>query len=239
MNRARFAVQAIGVFALIVLVSWPEQRQVRAATLWRPNGTLTPRRATIDEDRRVRAGQDAGRRAIVGRGPGYHQMSAVTDDALASKLYGDPLNPPRGFVTPTAIADLGGRTNALVGRARTTLNTPIPYARLLLRNMSTGLVDAQATADEEGRFTFLDVDPSAYIVELVDTNGAVLAASGLVPISFGELRETTVRVASARAIGGTFGGSLAPTANEPVAAADNSGVEKVTQPPVCVSPPCR
>ena len=238
MNRARFGVQVIAVFALIVLVSWPEQRQLRAVTVWRTNGTLVPRRGSIDQDQRVLAGQSDQRRARLGWGR-YERTSMVTSDPLWRKLYDNPLEPRNEFVTPGPVTALGGKINAIIGRARTALNTPIPYARLLLRNIRSGVVEAQATANEQGQFTFLDVDPSGYIVELVGPDGSIIAASEMVSISAGDVRETMVLVAAARSIGATFGGSLASTANDPVTAATSAGVTKVTQPARCASPPCQ
>lgn len=238
MNRVRFGVQLVVVSALVVLVSWPEQRQLRAVTIWRANGTLVPRRRSIDEDQRVRAGQADERRAALGRGR-WERASMVTNDPLSRKLYANPLEPGTEFTTPDLVASLGGKINALIGRARTALNTPIPYARLILRNITTGVVEAQATANEEGRFTFLDVNPSGYIVELIGPDGSIIAASELVSIAAGDVRETMVLVSAARAIGATFGESLASTVNEPVSAAASTGVTKVTQPASCASPPCQ
>ena len=42
----------------------------------------------------------------------------------------------------------GGKLNALIGFAKTALNAPIPYARLVLRNIRTGQIVARITADE-------------------------------------------------------------------------------------------
>ena len=117
---------------------------------------------------------------------------------------------------PLEVLQAGGSINAIMGRARTSLNTPIPYARLVLRNIRTGAIEARATANEEGRYTFLDVQSSAYVVELIGPDGSVIAASEMVALAIGDVRETTVRVAAnARAAAAAFGGRLAGTLTAP------------------------
>jgi hypothetical protein len=106
-----------------------------------------------------------------------------------------------------------------------------------LRNIATGAVEARGVADEHGRFAFLDVVPSGYVVELLDENGAVIATSEVIPIRINELRETTVR-ASGRHVFASVGGGLAPTAQTIVAAAASQGVNRVAPPERCASPPC-
>jgi len=122
------------------------------------------------------------------------------------------------FATPIPVAALGGRLNALVGLARTSLNMPIPYARVLLRNIRTGRVESRATANDEGRFSFLDVDASAYIVELLGSDGSVVATSEMVALARGDVRQTMVRMAApasnvAAAFGNSLTGTLSQTAN--------------------------
>lgn len=234
MTPVRFGVQALVVLALVVLVSWPEHRRLRAVTIWRTNGPLAGDRAGAAGDPRF-GGTGRGRGSYqIGYGSAYAGAGSGRD-ALTRKLYDNDLEGRRLYTTPYGVLALGGTINALHGFARTALNTPIPFARLVLRNISTGLIEARATADEEGRFLFLDVFPSGYIVELLGTDGSVVATSELVPLALGDLRQTTIRVAAVRGLTATFGNTLEPTAYEPITAAADSGVGPTT-PQAPISP---
>ena len=65
------------------------------------------------------------------------------------------------FYLSPAVAALGGKLNALLGFARTSLNAPIPYARVLLRNILTGQVMGRGVANDQGMFSFVDLDVRA------------------------------------------------------------------------------
>src|SRR5437867_10223666 len=54
-------------------------------------------------------------------------------------------------------------------------NTPLPNAKVRLRNLQTGRVDAAAAANEIGRFTFDSLEGGSFVIELVDDNGKVIA----------------------------------------------------------------
>lgn len=233
MSPVRFGVQAAVVLTLLVLVTWPETRQLRgASSVWRTGGPLAGLRFGGDAARSTRRGERA--RPEVGYGSaGLENASIVGSNPLQRKL--DDNGIERRRRTPAAVAALGGRINAIIGRARTSLNAAVPFARILLRNVVTGLVEARATADEKGEFTFLDVVPSGYVVELLGADGSVLATSELLNVDVGELRETTVRLSAARSMLAAFG-ILGPTAGEPVRVAINEGVNAVTQPANTVSP---
>ena len=57
--------------------------------------------------------------------------------------------------------------------------------------------EKQATADELGQFSFVDLVESEYVVELLGPDGSVVAASEVVKASKGRLLRTIVRVAAA------------------------------------------
>ena len=228
MTRVRFGLQAVIVLGLFVLLSWPEQQQLRAVSPWRAEGPI----ASV----RLPAGVDGGfgsgaLRPETGYG-GARAGGASGTSNLERRLYENPFEDGRGFVPPASVLALGGRINAIVGRAWTPLNSPIPFARLLLRNTLNGQVEARAIADGQGAFTFLDVVPSGYIVELLGADGAVIATSEFVPVALGDFKETLVRAAGGLA---AFG-DVAGTADEPVGLAASSGVTRVTEPETSISP---
>ena len=227
MRRTHLGVQAAIVLTMVAFVSWPQFRAVRAQSVWRYAPAAVLQARTIDAARFAGDGTTA-RRAVMGI-----DQTAFTSDATAR----NPLAQGQGdqsFYTPTAVAAVGGKLNALVGFARTSLNAPIPYARVVLRNIRTGQVLASTLANDEGRFSFLDLDASAYIVELLGSDGSVIAASPMVSLARGDLRQTEVRAAAAattivKSFGTVSSGTaLNPTAPQATTTATNNNVTRTT-----------
>jgi hypothetical protein len=216
-RRTHLGVQAAIVLAMVALVSWPEFRPMRAQSVWRyvPDSVLLAR--TQD------AARFAGDRSLFNR----------TD---FPRVAGQPADP--GYVAKD-LAQVGDRLNGLTGRALTSLNAPIPYARLVLRNIRTGQVLARTTANADGEFSFGDLDRNFYIVEVIGANDAVLGTSMIVgAMTRGELRSIEVRVASAAAAVRTaVGNILTATAPEAAAvAAANDVTRTTTTQAIAVSP---
>lgn len=233
MTPARFGLQAAIVLALIAWVSWPEHRQLRASAFWQSRGPLAARKGQDNAD--VRSGR---RRYLIGYGSASEAtLGADGASALHRKLYGNDVEGRRRRRTPAEVLARGGKLNGIFGYALTALNGPVPFARVLLRNLATGVVEARGAANEHGEFTFLDVMPGkGYIVELLDENGNVVATSELIAIELTDLRETTVRMSGRQ--GAMFGDAIGPSAQQAVAAAANDGVNRVAAPDRCASPPC-
>lgn len=229
MDRVRFSVQTTIVVACIFLVSYPQFRPVRAASVWRVPQDAQNQTTTTDSPITY---TDTARSAVTGRGRLTDSTMSIEDQRAAnraSRTAEDGL--PRNFVTPPDVAAEGARVNVLIGRARTSLNTPIPYAKVLLRNIRTGQIEARATANEEGRFQFQDLNSSAYIVELLGPDGSVVAASEMVPLSSGDRREATVRVAvSSAAVAASFNSSLNTTLPQATTNAVNNDITRTTGP---------
>lgn len=100
---------------------------------------------------------------------------------------------PSGRPLATA-ATAARRSTSILGAAWNADNSPIPNARLRLRNVQTGRVEATTTADEEGRFTFAAVEGGSYVVELLSETGKVLALGHPFTIAPGETVATFVRL---------------------------------------------
>ena len=217
MKRTHTSVQAFIVLTMIAFVSWPQYRPVvRAQSIWRYSPAVS-QRAQADDFARADVG--FGRASYISRQP------AGRPETIPGVA--DEINPQ--YVTPISVAALGGRLNALVGFARTSLNMPIPYARLALRSIRTGRVEARATANDEGRFSFLDIDPSSYIVELLGPDGSVIATSEMVALARGDVRQTTVRMAaSASKVASVFGNTLTGTISQTTNIAASSDVTRTT-----------
>jgi hypothetical protein len=93
----------------------------------------------------------------------------------------------------------------ILGVALDSLDSPLPNAKLRLRNAQTGHVEALALSDRAGEFGFESLDPGSYVVELLDDRGAVLAASELVTVDVGETVVTLVKQVNRRTGVGIFG----------------------------------
>src|SRR5688572_3451023 len=101
MNRARFRLQAVVVLALIVLVSWPQMRPVRATSIWRA-APATEAPQTVAEDPRFQYGDE--KRARIGYGS---MASRETSDGGAGLRRGPRPgegDPAPSYITPPAEA---------------------------------------------------------------------------------------------------------------------------------------
>lgn len=93
---------------------------------------------------------------------------------------------------PGTPARSGG--SSVLGNAWTADNTPIPKARLRLRDVASGKVEAVTLANEAGQFTFSNIGGGSYVIELVDDAAAVMAVGHVFSIAPGETVATFVRL---------------------------------------------
>jgi len=222
MNRTHLGIQAIIVLSMVWFVSWPEFRPVRAQSIWRysPEAVLEAR--TADAARYATTPAVSSGRQSVTESFSQIPVAPTLHDSLVA---GDE---PLEF-TPGAIAAFGGTDNALIGLAQNSLNAVIPHARVVLRDIRTGEALQQATADELGQFSFIDLTPSEYVVELLGPDGSVVAASEVVTTSKGRLLQTVVRVAAAAtAVVAVLSMQLAPTLPQVNTLATSSDVTRTT-----------
>ena len=84
----------------------------------------------------------------------------------------------------------------VLGSAWNQDNTPIRAARVQLRNLDDAKVVASAVADDEGKFTFSNVEPATYVVELLGANGKIVTVGQPFVIGQGETVATFVRIGS-------------------------------------------
>lgn len=101
---------------------------------------------------------------------------------------------------------------------------PYPQARIRLRSVDTGRGVARAIADADGRFRFNQVQPGAYVVELLSSEDRVLAIGDLFGVTAGGESTTFVRLSSkAPWVAGFFGNAAAAA----ISAASTLGVTAV------------
>jgi hypothetical protein len=74
------------------------------------------------------------------------------------------------------------------------MNRPLPERLVRLRNARTGRVLTSQLTDERGAFSFPELDPGSYVVELIGERSEVLAASALLYVNAGELKLGVVRL---------------------------------------------
>ena len=105
------------------------------------------------------------------------------------------LAPPAAYAQPGSTLVPGAMTTAgqISGAAFHADDTPIPKARVQLRNVVTGGVLGAAVANDAGQFVFLGMAPGIYIVELTTRSGKVLAVSDAVSVARAESATTFVR----------------------------------------------
>ena len=82
----------------------------------------------------------------------------------------------------------------IVGRITDSRKTPVAYVKVQLRNLLTGNVEQESESDENGDYTFIVKDPGTYIVEMVFSDGYVLALSNAAAVGRFETIQTMVRL---------------------------------------------
>lgn len=221
MRRTHLAVQAAIVMTMVTFVSWPQFRPVPAQSIWRYAPAAVVQARALDA---ARFAGDASRT----RWAGVNNAAFTTPVTGGQNVVGN-VRPDVAYLTPAAVAVLGGKVNALLGFARTSLNTPIPHARVVLRNIRTGQVLARTVANERGEFSFVDLESNSYVVELVGADGSVVAASPFVTMARGDVQQTELRVAAAAAtVAASFGNTLTPTLGRATAVAAGNDVTRTT-----------
>jgi hypothetical protein len=86
------------------------------------------------------------------------------------------------------------RSTSILGTAWNADDSPIPNAKLRLRNAITGRIEAATVADSAGRFTFSNIEGGTYVVELVNDSGKVLTVGHAFMVAPGETVATFVRL---------------------------------------------
>lgn len=74
-------------------------------------------------------------------------------------------------------------------------NSPVRFAKIRLRNVVNGRIQSGVIANADGRFVFKEIPPGAYLVELVNDEGRVLAVGHTFSLASGETVATFVRLA--------------------------------------------
>ncbi len=156
----------------------------------------------------------------------------------------DPVPAKPGAAAParTATTRVGGavasRVTSIAGVAWNADNSPLPGARVRLRNVVTGKVAMTAVANELGQFTFAAMEPGSYLIELVNERDKILTVGQTFTIEPGETVATFVRLgAKAPWFNGFFGNAAAAVASA-AAAAGVTAIAPEAKPCSSPSPGC-
>jgi len=224
MNRMHLGIQALVVVAMVSFASWPQFRPVHTQSIWRYTASAALEARTMDAARFAGAPASSDRSRADGEQPSSPEPTPGQTPKGSSTADASPIE-----FTPDVIAALGGKDNALVGFAQNSLNAAIPRARVVLRDIRTGEALQQTTADELGQFSFVDLEPSEYVVELLGPDGSVVATSEVVKTSKGRLRRTVVFVAAAAAtVAAVFAFQMSPSVHYANAFATSNDVTPTT-----------
>ena len=104
--------------------------------------------------------------------------------------------PPRPGVTfteawrpPTSKSD-----TRIIGTVIDIRQVPVAYAKVQLRNLVTGKVIMESTANDNGEYEFLIDDPATYVVEATMVDGYVVALSNAGTLARYETLQTVVQL---------------------------------------------
>lgn len=138
-----------------------------------------------------------------------------------------------GRADAPAVRASGPASTFVRGVAWNSDNSPLPAAKVRLRNLHTGRVDGSAVTTEIGQFTFSDMVSGAYVIELVSDSGSVMAVGQGFRVETGETVATFVRLPARQSwLAGAFSNAAAAV----IAAASSAGVTAIGSPGPPVSP---
>lgn len=141
--------------------------------------------------------------------------------------------PPPGTVLPGTPASAFGTIHVT---AMSATNSPLVHWAVRLRDARYGRRLAMNLTDEAGLFTFRDVDPGSYIIELIGGDQTIRATSALLTVDAGASVFAVVRLPTQPgAIAVLFGAALGQAAALTMALAGTADVPAV-QPTTPVSP---
>ena len=163
-------------------------------------------------------------------------LTAVAIACLATPVL--RANDPAGRTTRTGTIRTGSAVNAplhsrgtsILGNAWTADNKPIANARLRLRNVTTGKVEAITISNEAGQFTFANIEGGSYVVEMINEAGKVLTVGHVFSIAPGETVGTFVRLGTKVPWFSAFFGNTAAAAASAAASEGITALAPIVRP---------
>jgi hypothetical protein len=144
---------------------------------------------------------------------------------------------PIRAVAPKVLPGTTDRAFATIqGNALDATNGALPNSMVRLRDVRYGRVEDTQITDSSGLFTFRNVEPGSYIVELIEAQQRVLATSDLVSVNAADSASTIVKLPLRIQLMGGRLGSATSQVLAVLSAAATSGVLAVRPTGEDVSP---
>lgn len=103
-------------------------------------------------------------------------------------------------------------TGAIQGTAQGSDNKILPDFTVQIRSVETGQVVATTKSDAKGAFTVGGLPTAAYVIEVVNQAGAIVATSSAIGVTAGATVTVTVTASVAAAVAGTTAAAAAAAA---------------------------
>ena len=97
------------------------------------------------------------------------------------------------FAEPWRPATASGETK-IIGQVLDIQRVPVANAKLQLRNLITGTIQRETSADSNGEYQFTVDDPGTYVVEMVRLDGHVVALSNAGTLARYDTVQTVVQL---------------------------------------------
>lgn len=104
-----------------------------------------------------------------------------------------PPAPGMRLIEPWKPANSDGATR-IIGNVIDITHTPVAYARVQLRNLTTANIDDVQNADGNGNYEFIVEMPGTYVVEMAPLDGYVIALSNAGSLARYETLRTVVQL---------------------------------------------
>lgn len=127
--------------------------------------------------------------------------------------------------------------STIQGEALDSVNGRMPDTVIRLRDARLGRIVEATKTDKAGGWTFENIDPGSYVVELMGSDSTVLAATSIISVNAGDAVMATVKLPFRVPPMGGLLGQTVPSAVATSAAAAASGVLAATATGEPVSPP--
>ena len=127
------------------------------------------------------------------------------------------------LVPVTASARVPQATGTLNGVAQNAQGQALPQYTVRLRNTQTGQLAGSQTSNATGQFSFVGLNPSDYVVEIVNSTGNIVGTSTAVTVGAGSTVTISVSASALAAAEGAAAGAAGAAAGGAGGAAAGDG----------------
>lgn len=100
-------------------------------------------------------------------------------------------------------------TGGINGTAQSSTGQTLSNYTVQLRNVATGQLSGSTTSSASGLFSFGGLNPGSYVLEIVNSSGAIVGTSSAIGVVAGGVVSVTVTASAAAALGALAGGAAA------------------------------